>query len=220
GLLKKMREEDIHIPVVLMTFYGSEEIAIEVFRLGVRDYVIKPFTDDELLDAIERALVETRLRRERDELERRLIETNRRLKQQIQDYGYILGLAAHLGHSDTYTIMTLLEGCAGQIGAKSLCLYLYQAGSLAESAAFGGTQADVQAVASHIARTRSAEAFQQSDELAAVGVPVLWHDRMMGILIADIPSDRVARHHLVMLQALADYLSVLVQRNNRGLDLH
>src|SRR5689334_17686461 len=70
GLLRRLRENEINIPVVLMTFYGSEEIAIEVFRLGVRDYVIKPFTEDELLAAVERGLVETRLRRQRDILRR------------------------------------------------------------------------------------------------------------------------------------------------------
>ncbi len=68
GLLRRMKEQGINIPVVLMTFYGSEEIAIEVFRLGVRDYVIKPFTEEELVTAIERGLTETRLRRQRDVL--------------------------------------------------------------------------------------------------------------------------------------------------------
>lgn len=66
GLLRRIKEQGINIPVVLMTFYGSEEIAIEVFRLGVRDYVIKPFDQDELSAAIERALSEARMRRQRD----------------------------------------------------------------------------------------------------------------------------------------------------------
>src|SRR5512134_1464352 len=70
GLLNRMKEQGISIPVVLMTFYGSEEIAIEVFRLGVRDYVIKPFTEDELVEALERALTEARLRRQRETLHR------------------------------------------------------------------------------------------------------------------------------------------------------
>ena len=70
GLLQRMKEQGIAIPVVLMTFYGSEEIAIEVFRLGVRDYVIKPFTEEELLLAVERGLTEVRLRRQRDVLRR------------------------------------------------------------------------------------------------------------------------------------------------------
>jgi len=68
GLLRRMKEQGITIPVVLMTFYGSEEIAIEVFRLGVRDYVIKPFEEAELAASIERALSEVRMRRHRDVL--------------------------------------------------------------------------------------------------------------------------------------------------------
>lgn len=66
GLLRRMKEQGINIPAVLMTFYGSEEIAIEAFRLGVRDYVIKPFTEEELITAIERGLSEVRLRHQRD----------------------------------------------------------------------------------------------------------------------------------------------------------
>ncbi len=42
--------------------------AIEAFRLGAKDYLIKPFTVDEVVDAIERALVETRLLHDKTDL--------------------------------------------------------------------------------------------------------------------------------------------------------
>ena len=64
GVLTALRRENLSIPVILMTFHGSEEIAIEVFRLGVRDYVKKPYTPEEMLGAIETSLTETRLRKE------------------------------------------------------------------------------------------------------------------------------------------------------------
>jgi len=42
-----------------MTFHGSEETAVKAFRLGARDYVIKPFGADEMYQAMDRALSET-----------------------------------------------------------------------------------------------------------------------------------------------------------------
>ena len=67
-ILRTVQDEDSDLPVVLMTAYGSESIAVEAFRLGVRDYVIKPFTTEQVIDVIDRTLTETRLRREKGEL--------------------------------------------------------------------------------------------------------------------------------------------------------
>lgn len=63
-IVRKVQEGDGEIPIVLMTAYGSESIAVEAFRQGVRDYIIKPFSTEQVLDVIERTLTETRLRRE------------------------------------------------------------------------------------------------------------------------------------------------------------
>ena len=52
------------IPVILMTLHGSEDLVVQAFRLGAKDYVIKPFDVEEMLAAIDRALTEQRLRRE------------------------------------------------------------------------------------------------------------------------------------------------------------
>ncbi|WP_420628453.1 GAF domain-containing protein [Candidatus Leptofilum sp.] len=60
-VLQQMAQESLRTPVVLMTGYGSELSAIEAFRLGAKDYLIKPFTVDEIVGTIDRALVETRL---------------------------------------------------------------------------------------------------------------------------------------------------------------
>src|SRR4030042_6723333 len=55
-VMEKLKEKGRDLPVILMTFYGSEETAIQAFRLGAKDYLIKPFTATEALEAIERAL--------------------------------------------------------------------------------------------------------------------------------------------------------------------
>ncbi|MDW8069196.1 MAG: ATP-binding protein [Anaerolineae bacterium] len=84
-VLRAMREQNLQIPVIFMTAFGSEDLAVQAFRLGVRDYVIKPFEPPEMGRAIERALTEVRLRRERDQLMAQLEEANRRLQQQVQE---------------------------------------------------------------------------------------------------------------------------------------
>ena len=59
-VLAALREEQCHIPVILTTFHGSESVAVEAFRLGIKDYVVKPFTVEDMEKAIKRALGEGR----------------------------------------------------------------------------------------------------------------------------------------------------------------
>lgn len=82
-VLKFLNARQVDIPVILMTFHGSEEIAVEVYRLGVRDYVKKPYTVEEMLAAIERSLTEVRLRREKEQLTERLIHANQELQRRV-----------------------------------------------------------------------------------------------------------------------------------------
>jgi len=84
-VLEALRRENLNIPTILMTFHGSEDIAIEVFRLGVRDYVKKPYTVEEMLGAVNRSLTESRLVRERDELSARLMTANRGLNNRLRE---------------------------------------------------------------------------------------------------------------------------------------
>lgn len=44
------------IPVIMVTAYASEDTTVEAVKLGVFDYLAKPFKIDELLGAIGRAL--------------------------------------------------------------------------------------------------------------------------------------------------------------------
>jgi signal transduction protein with GAF and PtsI domain len=78
-----------------MTFHGSEDIAVRAFRLGVRDYIRKPFEVEEVLTCVERALIESRLRREREELLKRLEFANRQLNRQVAELStlYAIGQA-------------------------------------------------------------------------------------------------------------------------------
>jgi len=94
-VLEALAEQNRQIPVILMTLHGSEELAVQVFRLGVKDYVNKPFDVEELLGMIERALSEVRLRRERDDLLQRLMAVNRQLEGRVKE----LNILSSIGKS-------------------------------------------------------------------------------------------------------------------------
>ncbi|MAA52638.1 MAG: hypothetical protein CMJ41_06395 [Phycisphaerae bacterium] len=63
-LLQAIREIDEQVPVILMTAYGTVETAVEAMKLGAYDYITKPFSGDELINTIERALERGRLVKE------------------------------------------------------------------------------------------------------------------------------------------------------------
>jgi len=71
-LLSALRDKNCQAPVIFMTLHGSEGIAVEAFRLGVKDYLTKPFTIEEAEWAINRSLKEVRLEREKTALEKNL----------------------------------------------------------------------------------------------------------------------------------------------------
>jgi two-component system NtrC family sensor kinase len=71
-LLRLIAQEGYDVPVILMTAHGSEGVAVEAFRLGARNYLIKPFSEVEARGVIDQALRERRLQRERDRLTRNL----------------------------------------------------------------------------------------------------------------------------------------------------
>ena len=73
-LLRKVNEEGYNIPAILVTAQGSEQVAVDAFRLGVQDYLNKPVEVDELSAAIERALSESRLQRQKENLTAQLRE--------------------------------------------------------------------------------------------------------------------------------------------------
>ena len=71
-LLKEVRRRDPHLSVVLITAYGSIDMARAAFKNGAMDYITKPWSNDELLSQVAQAVESRRLREENIQLKRAL----------------------------------------------------------------------------------------------------------------------------------------------------
>lgn len=105
-LLRRLRLRRVNIPAILITAHGSEQVAVKALRLGVRDYVIKPFVVEEMEEAIDRALRESRLSLEREQLIEQLKESNARLRRHAQELNALYSIGKSVSSSlDLDTIL-------------------------------------------------------------------------------------------------------------------
>ena len=63
-LQSKLREKDIHIPIIFITGHGDVPMAVRAVKNGAVDFIEKPFRNQALLDQIQEALArDTQLRK-------------------------------------------------------------------------------------------------------------------------------------------------------------
>ncbi len=82
-LLEETKKVNPEIPIIMMTAYGTIEMAVEAMRKQAYDYITKPFRNEELKLTVRKALEA-----------HRLIKENRRLSQALLErysYGNIIG---------------------------------------------------------------------------------------------------------------------------------
>jgi signal transduction histidine kinase len=236
GLMEALQEAGKNIPTILMTFHGSEETAVNAFRLGARDYIIKPFSVEEMVDAIDRALTEARLRTERDQLTGNLVEVNQKLEQQVKELRILYGV----GRSVTslldleLVLNRVVEAAVYVTGAEegSLMLVDEESGDLYMRAVRGvgekharGSRVRVQdSIAGRVLHTGEAVMLggtQPDDRYkvktdyfvkALLNVPLKVGKEVIGVLAVN--NRQTVRpfspRHLRMLLALADYASIAI----------
>ena len=78
-VLDRVRHEFPDTGVVMMTAHGSETIAVEAMKKGAIDYISKPFSTDDLVKKIERALQNLRTRQENLRLSQQLLAEQQKM---------------------------------------------------------------------------------------------------------------------------------------------
>jgi len=81
--LRKIREIDPHLSVIMLTGFGALETAKEALRLGANDYISKPFDAGEMRDVIGRNVERTRVHRTTEHAAAELRDLNNRLLKEL-----------------------------------------------------------------------------------------------------------------------------------------
>ena len=215
-----LQEHGMDIPIILITSHGSEAIAVEFFRKGVKDYLSKPFTADALYAAIERALTEVRLRRERDALTQHLKAANRQLVQRLQemDILYRVGKSVTSLLAMDQLLERIMDAIFYTVGAEEANLMLLEEES-------GTLQPAIhrQRVAGHLQETGQRTAEELAANVADSGapevtgamlsVPLKLGGRTIGVLGVGnrISGQPFSEHEQQLLMALADYAAIAIE---------
>jgi two-component system sensor histidine kinase/response regulator len=81
--LRRIREIDPHVAVIMLTGFGALETAQEALRLGANDYIAKPFDAREMREVIGRNVERTRMQRTGLNASEEIKELNNRLLKEL-----------------------------------------------------------------------------------------------------------------------------------------
>jgi len=234
-VMEALKEKRLNIPVILMTFHGSESLAVQFFRLGVKDYIIKPFTVEEMLESIDQALTEVRLRKERDQALASLVQANQQLGRRVKELNILYGIGKSV------TSLLDLEKLLGRVveaavyitGAEEGFLMLVdgETGELYIRAAQGPREKYPQSlklkvedsIADGVVRTGQAvmiEGPAREKDIrtaylvkALLSAPLKTKDEVIGVLSVDnkTSDETFTDNDLYLLSALADYAAIAIE---------
>jgi len=83
ALLSRVQALDNLLPVIVMTGWGSVDLAVEAMRHGVRDFVQKPWDNGQLLTTLRTEIEAGRARRQQHALEQRDMDEARRIQRKL-----------------------------------------------------------------------------------------------------------------------------------------
>ncbi len=230
-VLRALDQARADIPVILMTFHGSEEVAVEVYRLGVRDYVKKPYTVEEMTAVIERSLTEVRLRKEKEALTERVLQANRELQTRLKELNvlYNVGKSVTELMSMNDLLPRIVDAAAQVTQAEEGYIYLIDEGRLicrAQKRHTGGRArpADlevndslaVQVIQSGNPQVVKPEQIQHYglQMHSAAYAPMMLRNEVIGVLgVSNITQDAhvFTKHDSALLSTLTDYAAIAIE---------
>ncbi|MGH9656043.1 MAG: sigma-54-dependent transcriptional regulator [Bryobacteraceae bacterium] len=123
-LLAQIQAADSTLPVIVMTAWGSVDLAVEAMRRGARDFVQKPWENERLASIVrtQLALSDALRRGQRLEAENRLLRGENAPGMIAESFAMqpVLDLIARVGPSDANVLITGAPGSGKEVVARTL----------------------------------------------------------------------------------------------------
>jgi two-component system, NtrC family, response regulator AtoC len=124
-IMRRLKERDLTIPVVLMTAYGTSSSAIQAIQLGAFDYLTKPFELDDVLLTVKRFFDHERLasevRKLRGQLEGR--DLTERIIGNTPAMQVVYKMVGRVAQTDATVLVTGETGTGKELVAEVLHLF-------------------------------------------------------------------------------------------------
>jgi len=232
-VLEALKKAGHEIPTILITAHGSETVAVQAFRLGVRDYFLKPFKVSEMMEAVERCLAEARLRREKEELTQRIELARSQLEQRLRELNILYGVSKSVTSllDPDRLLSRIVEATSYITGAEEISLFLLdedtqgvQLRAVQDSDDESARQVQIEAddalvrqvmdtgevVLMQSPRSRKTEPWE-----ASLAVPLRVGDRTIGVLraTARVATKPFSEDDHYLLSMLADYGAIAIENS-------
>jgi two-component system NtrC family sensor kinase len=234
SMLEALRETGVQVPFILMTAEGSEALAVRALRMGVSDYLIKPFHDSELLQALQNALRRHWTRRITDQVPEQLLQANRQLEQRLRELDTLVTIGKRVtGQLDLAQVLAQVVQAAVEVtGAESGSLMLVEQGTneLYQVASTGEAQDAGASLRLSIADSLAGRVVQTQQPLVLAGdelqkiktsylfralayVPLLLKNRAIGVLGVSTRQEirPFEQHTIRLLGLLADFAAIAIE---------
>ena len=247
-LLAGMRSRGVMTYAIMVAPKGAAEAQLlRAFRLGARDYLIRPVREAELVNTLDRALEELNLKRDRDQLSQRLGTANQQLEKRVRELTVLSSLGkAVTSLTDLPQLFTpLLDGallaCDADLG--HLIINTDSPADATPAALIARAAKNMPALAglklgAPWDDSVSAMLMQSGEALSLTGeplarlragqaartiaaTPIRAKDQVLGVLVVGRRSDHAfTERELALLSSVADYASIALvnARLFRGLE--
>ncbi len=233
-MLDALHKEGMTPPFILITAEGSEQLAVRALRLGVSDYLIKPFDPDDLLQAIERVLTEHWTRKITEQVPIQLYEANLQLEGRLHELDTLVEIGKRVtGQLDLQQVLTrVVEAAVTLTHAEegTLLLVDHPTGELYLYASTGTDRID-QTLRLPVSDSLAGQVIQTQRPLVIMGedlrkikthyffrdlvyVPLVVKNEAIGVLGAtnrESSTTTFEPHTLQFLSLLADFAAIAIE---------